>query len=918
VPKSLPWLLTLALAAQAAAAAEWSLGEHLDRALAYTSDTFEEFAKAEDRHRGARGGLLMRTVFPREGGGLRPYAAGMAVKGEIRPGQFLLSGARALRGACAEFVVLGGTRLTLDYGLCDKAVEIGNQGTRLDIEIHAAGKTTREQIRIDQNQWARKTIPLPKAPHALVKLAAFRLNIASTNWTGLVVAGDGRLGSRDDVRRLSPTAARLRKLDLTVKPSPHRVTARAGYDILFYRGKPFLSYAAKGHGTGAHAQQHQVGVNTYYVEGMTLTRYWPEGAEGVVVAPRSSNVPLDLQLCQQFDMPFKVPTSMAHCVPFLPAWLIEKHGLGFEGHKMRRGGATHANIFKPATLDWHKQGLRGWLKPYDRQPVLFVFGQEDAIADLDDYSPQALAGWRAWLRRRFAGDLAALKAYAGGIDGCESFDAAPYPKAYGAAPGVGHPMRLAWLKLLWVQETYADYLEKLFAFVRSIAPGVPLTQRYVNTPCGVYASRRVKADYSYTFGHLTTEGIPNGYGIGRKPWTGIYAHCGCLPLPRGGSIGKTYSRDIRRGPMTEAEWRLNAVTAVANGVTGFEYSPLFPTWGPRWTPAALFTSDYKLNDQGRLSAKVMGELLSYSKYMMHYKHHDDVAVFHDAAFNARRFAGAWSQSKAGLYALVRETGFHADVLTAWDMTPEKLRGKKVLVLAGSLSIAPEIQHAVRRYVRDGGTLIAIYCADGEGFPGCNSYAYAAKPRESAAARSFDQPKAVAHLGDVLGIARGGGAATRATVRSPKHGTIALAPYNQLAADKKWVDRPACCAAIVPRPAARVIATFDDGSPAVLDHRFGKGRAVTFAFDIGRIANNLTLDPLYQWWSDLLASLGCRKAVDTGNWRVEGGAWHDDAGTRVLFLVNHDPAHAQTAAFPDGRRLTLPPAGTRILVIPRPR
>ena len=116
----------------------------------------------------------------------------------------------------------------------------------------------------------------------------------------------------------------------------------------------------------------------------------------------------------------------------------------------------------------------------------------------------------------------------------------------------------------------------------------------------------------------------------------------------------------------------------------------------------------------------------------------------------------------------------------------------------------------------------------------------------------------------------------------------------------------------------MIATFDDGSPAVLDHRFGKGRAVTFAFDIGRIANNLTLDPLYQWWSDLLASLGCRKAVDTGNWRVEGGAWHDDAGTRVLFLVNHDPAHAQTAAFPDGRRLTLPPAGTRILVIPRPR
>jgi len=902
-------VVSLVLAAARCGAAEWSLADHLDQVLVYTSDTLEEFMYTPDRIQTPRGGLLMRSVFPQKDGGLRPYAPGMAVNGKVRAGQFLLSGASSFRAACAEFVVVGGTKITVDYGLCDEAVKHGNEGTRLVIELHAQDKVLTDEIIIAENRWSQKTITLPQAERVLVRLLAYRRNPVSTNWTGLVMRGHGRLGTCEDARMLSPNRDKIGPLDLTLKPSPHRATARPRYDVLFYRDRPLLSYAAKGHRHGVHGLQAAVGVNTFYVEGMTFGRYWAEGAEGVVV-PEASRTCLHLKQCQRHDMPFKLPMSMAHCTPFLPSWLVKKEGLGFEGHKMRRGGPHHASIFKRGTLRFHKQGLRGWIKPFLDQASIFVFSQEDDPSHLDGHSKEALANWRGWLRRRFGDDFRAFSAYVGGIRDCEGFAAAPNPKQYNADPRVGFPMRLCWLKLLWVQEAFADYMENLFAFVREIAPGVPLTQRYVNTPCGVYLSRRLKADYSYMFGHLSSEGIPNNYGIGKKSWTGIYAHCGCLPLPRGGSIGKTLSRDIRRGPMTEAEWNLNAYTAVANGVTGFEYQPFFATWGPRWSPAALYSKDMKMTGQGRLSASVMKKLLSYSKYMMHYERHEDVAVFHDAAFNCGAFGGPWSQSKAGLYTLIRETGFHADVLTAWDMTAEHLRGKKVLVLAGTTSIAPEIQEAIREYVRRGGTLLAVFCADGAGFPGCNSYAYACKPRESAAARSFEKPKALAHLGDVLGIAEGGGLATRQAVRSDEHGAVSFASFNALVAEKRWVGKPSCCEKLTPAKDTRVIATFDAGSPAVIEHAFGKGRAISFAFDLGLIANNLTVDPMYKWWSDLLLSLGCRKAIDTKNWRVEGGAWHDDDGNRVVFLINHDPDRPQTAALPDGRTVVLAPAGVR--------
>jgi hypothetical protein len=300
---------------------------------------------------------------------------------------------------------------------------------------------------------------------------------------------------------------------------------------------------------------------------------------------------------------------------------------------------------------------------------------------------------------------------------------------------------------------------------------------------------------------------------------------------------------------------------------------------------------------------------------MHYEQHPDVAVFHDASFNSTPLGGAWGQSKVGIYTLIRETGFHFDPLDEGEMTAAKLRGRKVLVLAGSLSLAPEVQSAIRDYVRGGGTLVTVFCSDGAGFPGCNSYDYACKVRESAAQKSFDEPKAAAHLGDVLGIHAGGGVALREQVKSERHGAISLKDFNALAKEGRWVKQDACSAKLTPRPEAKVLATFEDGTPAAIENRFGKGRTITFAFDIGLIANNLTVPSLYAWWSDLLASLGCHKVVDTANWFVEGGAWRDDAGNRLIILVNHDAVNPQEAKLPDGKTIRLDAGRAKTVVLP---
>ncbi len=900
----------LALLITLPAVADWTLAENIDGVLMYDSLTMGEFEYSPGLIKGARARLL-RTSSEQPDGTLIPYAEGMQVAGELRRGQVLLTPDSSINGAWAEFVVHGGSQLRLQYGLCDIFHEKGGEGTSLGITVvRDEDVVAQSSVRLTETNWSEETVNFEGgAGEVLVRILVEFVGHRGFNWSALVVEGDGEFGTREEARQLSPNGKIVGTIDFTPAPAEKLVTARDGYDALFYGDLPYINYAAKGHGTGSQALQVKAGVNLYYVEGASMARLWSEEAEDLgVVFPETSAVYRDLWLCRKHDLPYKTACSMAHCVPFLPDWAVAKYDLGLEDHSVREPKPYHASFIKPMTLEIHKRGLDGWLQPFRDQASILVLGQEDEIALWDDQSAIAQTSFREWLEARFEGDWSAFDRYVGGVRGADSFAAAPYPKYYQTHEAYGFPQRVGFLKLAWATEANAEYLAALRDHCNEVAPGLPVTQRYVASPHGRAISGLVDFDYNYCYGHLSAEGVSGNYGSGRKIWTGIYGHCGVLPFPRGGSVGMTIDGDIRRAQMGEKEWELNVFTQLANGCSGFEVQPFFNNWGPRWAGGSLVNSDGTMTENGRASQVVMGKATALAKYMQHYDRFEDIAVYHDAAFQTRAsgcIGMGLSQSKVGIYAFIRELGYHCEPLTTWEMTVENLRAHKVLVLAGSVPIAPEVQDAIREYVAGGGVVVAIYSAQGQGFPGCNGWEFSGPVAECAAEMSFTSPPARTHLGDVLGVASGGGAARHTQIIGTEY-TYELAPFNALVDEGRWANQEACCASLVPADGAQVGVRFEDGSPAIIMNRFGTGMAMTVGVDVGLVANNLTPDIPYTVFDDLFAGLGCRKVYDTGSYFVEAGMWHTDAGDKLLILVNHDEERAHTVKLPDGQDVTIDP------------
>lgn len=897
----LPLIALIALPA----AADWTLAEGADAVLMYDSLRLSEFRQNGAVLTSTGRGYFLPTATPAEDGGLVPYKEGMEVNGELREGQILLTPDNSMAHSWVEFVLHGCTEVKVQYGLCDGSRAAG---TKLTFLFYLADNAQGEplasrEIRLTEREWKTETIDLPGGD-LFTRVKVEFVGHEGWNWTALVCSGDGDIGTREEARALSPLADQLKEMPTELEPDDVHVTAREGYDILFLGDQPYINYAAKGHATGTQELQKQAGINLFYSEGggVITGDAWPEEEERPEIQPDSHTF-LNMYLCQREDLPYKTAVGIAHCVFYMPEWLVQREDLGLEEHFIRHEDPRHTSFIKPQTLEWSKKALDGFARFFAPHTAIFVLGQEDQIDQWDDQSDEARAAFRAWLSAHFGGDFAAFADYVGSVRGCDSFATAPYLDHFASDDAYGYPRRAAYLKYLWQVEAYARYLTELKEHCRTVAPEVPVTQRYVVSPASVAISEMADFDYDYMYGHMSTEGTTGRYATGKKIWTSIYGFCGLLPTPRGGSIGIALDREIRRTGMTEPQWETNAWTLLANGCTGYEMQPFFPRWGEAWNGAALVDDEGNLNEQGRLSAKVMGKVTSVAPYCEHYNRYEDVAVFHDSAWQSGYGLGlSWSQSKMGLYTMIRELGYHPDPMTLWEMTPENLAGKKVLVLAGSVPIAPEIQDAIREYVRNGGTLVCMYSAQGQGFPGCNSWEFTGEPSQAAQQMSFNDPPAVAHLGDVLGINSGGGSMRRGGVT----GLVDFSEYNVMVDEGRWADQEACAATLVPAEDAEVMWRFDDNTPAVIGHEFGEGLAVTIGFDPGLLANNLWAESLYATFDEFLVEQGCRKAYDTDSYYVEAGMWHNDEGRQLLILVNHDTERARTAPLPDGTTVTIEP------------
>jgi len=889
----------------------WSLADNLDKVIAYSQKGEEEYSLRGNRLSSESYSGLVMPVRGSESDKKR----GWTVNGEFMEGQFLFIPNTILEASAIEFAVQKASVINIFYGKCDFAVETGGAiGFKIEIVSDGAKRTLMEAD-VTESEWKKEAVEISPYAEATVKLTAdcaegYLRDSRRVPWFCVSVTGDGHLEPREVALARSTVRDRLKPpFDHRLLPSRNKISTEKGYDILFLNGKPAYIFETNGTGTGAHELLESVGGNVYYIEGNNVRPFWVD--EGEFDESMLERTDSEIRRCDQFGMPYKTTSSMAHGLIDLPDWVLEKYDLYQElyenGKNVRpkrarpTGGQTYSCFVKPLTLEKHLEGWKFFVERYKAQPMIYAISAEPSLSQWICECEHCVKSWREWLSKRFRGDLTAFREYVGGVD-ADSFHALPY--LHGNDPGdeFGYPMRALYLKTLFGVEKYCEYVDKVGRAIKEWDPDALVTQRYTSWSQKMAIAKLAFSEWHYAYGNLAYN-IPTRYGVGSKPWYGIYYHFGALLTPKGNSLGKMLTPTIRNSEMTTREWKMIAFTNIANGSCGVKYSTLVDVW-PTWQAegASLYSSDYELTPNGEKCAAVMIECQALSSYLLHYKKSADIAIFYNGVYNDGSIGNRISESKAGAFGLVRELGYHSDALIWKDIESGKLKDYKALMLVGDLSLSPDIQAGIRKFVSEGGLLIAGYDHVGKSFPGCNSYDYDVKESESAQKACFSSPESADHLGDVLGIFAGSGAGNYEKLKFESDfysfaadGELSLGNLNSRLMERK--EPPDFTTQkLVPLDSAETIARFpggeSGGDAAIIVNRYGKGKAITFGVDLGLVASNTYNEGVFGLLEKILDKAGCKKDILTGNWRVETGVWEDDNGRKTIILVNHDGMNTQ--------------------------
>lgn len=167
----------------------------------------------------------------------------------------------------------------------------------------------------------------------------------------------------------------------------------------------------------------------------------------------------------------------------------------------------------------------------------------------------------------------------------------------------------------------------------------------------------------------------------------------------------------------------------------------------------------------------------------------------------------YAQERKLTWTALRHAQVPVDVLLEDDLAADAAGGYAVLYLAGD-HLTPEAAAGLARWVAAGGTLVCTLCAD---------------PRDP-----YDTP--LEALLPVLGLRRSG-LERRETFFRPRVELPRLRPLDTVTAtaDGQALTFPALGVRqpLDPLSEARVLGRFADGGAAVVEHAYGRGRAVTF-------------------------------------------------------------------------------------------
>jgi beta-galactosidase len=349
-------------------------------------------------------------------------------------------------------------------------------------------------------------------------------------------------------------------------------------------------------------------------------------------------------------------------------------------------------------------------------------------------------------------------------------------------------------------------------------------------------------------------------------------------------------------PVTAADLRTWTWTALSRGAKGINFYAWYPmSSGYESGGFGLNELDGTITDRARAAGQIAAVVDRHQElFLRAVPPRADVAVVYNPLSHfvgGRQRAAAYGGPQGEVIGIERDSllGIHRalfadnvplDFVHSGHLGQSQLRGYKLLYLPYPLMLEERAAAALREYVREGGTLVAearLAWNDERG-------------------HAFDRIPGHG-LWEVMGAREG----TVETVR-PKGASIrwkstdlpGVSPGTLLAG--RWYRET-----LVPASAAaRVVAEFEDGSPAAVMSTYGKGRTLllgTYASAAHQASPTAEGD---RFFSALAAWAGAVRPIEVTGSPIE--ARHLEAGADILlFLFNHGSGAARSEVTLRGNR-----------------
>jgi beta-galactosidase GanA len=379
--------------------------------------------------------------------------------------------------------------------------------------------------------------------------------------------------------------------------------------------------------------------------------------------------------------------------------------------------------------------------------------------------------------------------------------------------------------------------------------------------------------YKPAYGALMLDGIRSAAN-GKPIWV--------EELQGGPSIFGLAYRSPTPRPEDIRLWTWQSIAHGANGIFYWNWRP--ETTGIEASGFGLVNYDGSISDRATAAGEVSSVVQKHAAFFAHARPAPaEIAIFHSPRTSLLATGegeeGHYRRSLRGLYTALWESGYSVDLLVAEQLTGDLTRYKIIyLPFAYTLSVAEG--QRLREFIRAGGAVYAeLWC----GLKDDRTFLYETVPGAGMAEALGCKEVSVDPGAGTLRIVR-----TTPCVRVPEGSTLPLFNYREN------VETAA---------GAVVVGEFEDGRPALVSNRFGKGWSIYAATMLCHSYDSSPQPAVRELLAGLAESAGVRSPV-----RIRAGVERGDIETRMLvceggrraaLILNHGARSRQIEVSIDG-------------------